>query len=125
MARTGSTEEHQNMTMEGEAATPRIRVRGLRKSFGAQAVLDGIAAWSAGVLATIPQLRDALDAAVADIAARAGDDFGRVASTHPAASWLQRRRAGKLSPDRLGCATPDDVARLGAAIGVAVPAGPF
>jgi phospholipid/cholesterol/gamma-HCH transport system ATP-binding protein len=42
MARTGSTEEHQNMTMEGEAATPRIRVRGLRKSFGAQAVLDGI-----------------------------------------------------------------------------------
>jgi serine/threonine protein phosphatase 1 len=88
-------------------------------------VLDRVAVWLDGVLAALPALREALDAEVARIAAEAGDDFGRVAATHPAASWLQRRRAGKLSSERLGCATPEHVVRLARALGAKVEAAPF
>ena len=50
--------------------------------------------------------------------------FGRLAATHPAASWLQRRRAGKLSPTHLGCATPQQLIELGRALGVELVATP-
>jgi len=85
-------------------------------------VLDRIAAWSDGVLAALPRLRDALDA---ELARLDGDDFGRRAAAHAAGSWLLRRRAGRLSSDRLGCATPADVARLARALGMPVAAAPF
>ena len=88
-----------------------------------QAVLDRIGAWTAGVLATLPKLRDALDAELARLSSE-GDD-GRVAAAHPAASWILRRRNGRLSPERLGCSTPGDVVKLANALGVAIEAAPF
>jgi serine/threonine protein phosphatase 1 len=83
--------------------------------------LGSIDAWAAAVQACIPTLAEALDAEVARVADASGEDFGRVAAQHPAASWLQRRRAGRLSADFLGCSAPADVFALAAALGVALP----
>ena len=54
----------------------------------------------------------------------AGAEFGRVAASHPAASWLQRRKQGKLSATHLGCATPQQLIELGRALGVELVATP-
>src|SRR5262249_29394392 len=100
------------------------KLRSLRDPELDDAVLDRIGAWSRALRASIPALRARLDAEVARVAAAAGDDFGRVAATHPAASWLQRRRAGKLSPDHLGCSSPQQLLTLAVALGVTLDADP-
>jgi serine/threonine protein phosphatase 1 len=82
-----------------------------------RAFVDGVLAWADALRAAIPRLAGALDAELARLAAE-HDDVGRAAASHPAASTLQRWRAGKLSRDHLGCATPDAVLALAAALGV-------
>ncbi len=86
--------------------------------------LAHVAAWAAELRRAIPGVRERLDAEVARLAETAGDDFGRAAAAHPAASWLQRRRAGRLSNDHLGCASPEQLVALAAALGVSLPAAP-
>lgn len=100
------------------------KLRTLRDPELGDAVLEQIAAWARTLRAAIPNLRDRLDAEVARITAEAGDDYGRIAAEHPAASWLQRRRIGKLSPEHLGCASPQQLITLGAALGMTLPADP-
>jgi len=100
------------------------KVRSLRDPELDSGVLAQVTAWAAGLRGAVPALRDRLDAEVARIAGEAGAEFGRAAATHPAASWLQRRRAGKLSPEHLGCATPQHLLTLSAALGVTLPATP-
>ena len=100
------------------------KVRSLRDPELDDSVLAQITAWTAGLRAAVPGLNERLDAEVARIAEAAGAEFGRVAASHPAASWLQRRRAGKLSPAHLGCATPQQLIELGRALGVELVATP-
>ena len=87
-------------------------------------VLGRIGAWAQGLRAAIPDLAVRLDAEVARLAAEAGEDFGRVAATHPAASWLQRRRSGKLSSEHLGCSSPQQLLTLASALGVSLESDP-
>lgn len=101
------------------------KLRSLRDPELGDEVLDRIAAWSAGLRGALPDLRGRLDAEVARIAAESGDEFGRAAAAHPAASWLQRRRAGKLSPEHLGCSSPQQLVTLAAGLGVALDADPL
>lgn len=100
------------------------KVRSLRDPELDAGVLDRVSAWAAALRGAIPDLRERLDAAVAQIADASGDDFGRAAATHPAASWLQRRRAGRLSPEHLGCSTPEQLLTLAKALGVELAATP-
>lgn len=100
------------------------KLRSLRDPELDAAVIDRIGAWAAALRAAIPDLRARLDAEVARLAAEAGEGFGRAAAAHPAASWLQRRRAGKLSSEHLGCASPQQLLALAAALGVSLEATP-
>jgi serine/threonine protein phosphatase 1 len=100
------------------------KLRSLRDPELDDAVLDRVGAWAVTLRGAIPDLRGRLDAEVARIAGVAGDDFGRVVHGHPAASWLLRRRAGKLSPEHLGCSTPQQLLALAAGLGVALDATP-
>ncbi len=87
--------------------------------------LDRILAWIDALRAAIPALRVALEAEAARLEADAGGDFGRVAASHPAGSWLLRHRAGKLSPTHLGCSTPTELVRLARALGHELSAEPL
>lgn len=100
------------------------KLRALRDPELGDAVLDRIGAWSHGLRAAIPDLRARLDAEVARIRDEAGDEFGRLAAAHPAASWLQRRRTGKLSSEHLGCPSPQQLLTLAAALGVPLESDP-
>lgn len=100
------------------------KVRSLRDPELEGGVLDRIREWAAGLRGAIPALRDRLDAEITKIADAAGPEFGRVAAAHPAASWLQRRRAGKLSAEHLGCSTPQQLLTLAAALGVELEQSP-
>lgn len=87
--------------------------------------LAGISGWVEAVRGALPRLAARLDAELE--ALKAGtDEVGRAAATHPAASWLLRLQAGRLSRSHLGCATPAQVQALAAALGedLGVPAGP-
>lgn len=101
------------------------KVRSLRDPELGDEVLDRVQAWSAGLRAAIPELRARLDAELERVAAEAGDDFGRVAAAHPAGSWLLRRRTGKLSPEHLGCSSPQQLLNLANALGHALEASPI
>jgi serine/threonine protein phosphatase 1 len=87
-------------------------------------VLDQVASWAGSLRAAIPMLRERLDREVARISAEAGDEFGRVAASHPAASWLQRWKAGRLSPEHLGCSSPQQLVTLAGALGWSLEASP-
>lgn len=100
------------------------KVRSLRDPELGDEVLDRVVAWSAALRGALPELRDRLDAEVARIAGAAGDEFGRAAQAHPAASWLVRRRSGKLSGEHLGCSSPQQLLALAAALGLDLPAAP-
>lgn len=101
------------------------KLKGLRDPELDDSVIDRIGAWSRALRAAIPGLRDRLDAEVARLAADTGDDFGRAAAAHPAASWLQRRRAGKLSPEHLGCSGPQQLLTLADALGLTLERDPI
>lgn len=101
------------------------KLKGLRDPELDDSVIDRIGTWARNLKAAIPDLRDRLDAEVTRIAAEAGDEFGRVAATHPAASWLQRRRIGKLSPEHLGCSAPQQLLTLADALGVSLERTPI
>jgi serine/threonine protein phosphatase 1 len=88
-------------------------------------VLDRIRAWAESLLGAIPELRQKLDAEVARLVEREGEGFGRAAADHPAGNWMLRRHAGRLSPERLGCATPDQLVALAKALGVPLEANPL
>jgi serine/threonine protein phosphatase 1 len=90
-----------------------------------EAPLAKIGAWCASLRGSIPELRERLDREVDRIASEAGDDFGRVAATHPAGSWINRRRAKRLSEEHLGCSTPADLLRLAAALGLTLESTPL
>lgn len=100
------------------------KLRSLRDPELEGGVLDQIRGWSETLRAAIPTLRERLDAEVTSIETTAGPDFGRVAATHPASSWLQRRRTGKLSSEHLGCSTPQQLLTLAAALGVELQQSP-
>lgn len=100
------------------------KVRSLRDPELDSAVLDRVQEWVTSLRGALPQLRERLDAEVARIAESAGEEFGRAAAAHPAGSWLLRRRAGKLSPEHLGCASPQQLLALASALGVTLPADP-
>lgn len=88
--------------------------------------LDEVRGWATRLRTAIPALTLAADAEIARLVEQHGDDFARVAATHPASSTLLRRRAGRLSDDHLGCSGPDDVLRLARQLGVTldVPGAP-
>ncbi|MDC0721388.1 metallophosphoesterase [Nannocystis bainbridge] len=100
------------------------KVRSLRDPELDGAVLDQVQHWLTTLRGALPQLRERLDAEVARIAETAGEEFGRAAAAHPAGSWLLRRRAGKLSPEHLGCASPRQLLALGSALGVTLASDP-
>jgi hypothetical protein len=83
-------------------------------------VLDQIVEWVAALRRAVPELRRRIEEEVA----RLGDD-GRATAAHPAGSWLNRWRSGKLSPTHLGCPAPKDLVALAAALGLALPATPI
>ncbi len=100
------------------------KLRGLRDTEIGGEGLTHVAAWAEDLRAAIPAVRERLDAEVARLVAEAGDDFGRAAAAHPAASWLQRRRAGRLSDGHLGCPSPAQLVALAHALGITLPASP-
>lgn len=100
------------------------KVRSLRDPELDGAVLDQVHAWVGTLRGALPRLRERLDAEVARLGETAGEEFGRAAAAHPAGSWLLRRRAGKLSPEHLGCASPQQVLTLAAALGIELPTDP-
>ncbi len=102
------------------------KLRKLRHPEMPDAYLDRLEAWAADVRGALPALGARLDAEMDRLTAEVGaSGFGRAAADHPAASWLQRRRAGRLG-DGLGCGTPADVLALAAGLGVdlGIPRGP-
>lgn len=101
------------------------KLRSLRDPELGDEVLDAIAAWATSLRAALPGLREKLDAEVARLLHEVGEDFGRAASLLPAGSWLLRRRTGKLSPEHLGCAGPQQLITLATALGVTLPAEPL
>jgi serine/threonine protein phosphatase 1 len=101
------------------------KIRSLRDPELDDEVLAKVTAWAALLRAAIPGLRERLDAEVARLQQEAGDDFGRVAATHPAASWLQRWHTGRLSREHLGCSTPEHLLKLASALGTDLPASPL
>ncbi len=101
------------------------KVRSLRDPELDRDVLDSITNWAANLRATIPLLRDKLDAEVTRLVAETGADFGRVAASHPAASWLHRWHTGRLSRDHLGCSTPQQLVTLASALGTILPSDPL
>ena len=100
------------------------KLKGLRDPELGDEVLDRVAAWAAELRAALPGLREKL-VAVLDGMAAGGEDVGRAAAAHPAGSWLNRWRQGRLSPAHLGCSGPKDVVALAAALGVGLPAEPL
>jgi calcineurin-like phosphoesterase family protein len=100
------------------------KVRGLHDPELDEGVLGQITAWTAALRGAVPALRERLDAEIERIGAEAGEDFGRVAAAHPAGSWLLRRRTGRLSPEHLGCSTPQQLLTLAASLGVELPPAP-
>ena len=92
------------------------KLRSLRGPEMSDEVLERVAAWAADLRGAIPGLRERLDAELARLDRETGGDVGRAAAAHPAASWLLRRRAGKLSPDHLGCASPVQLLELARAL---------
>lgn len=101
------------------------KVRSLRDPELGDEVIARVVAWAAGLRAALPELRARLDAETQRLVAEAGEDFGRAAAAHPAGHWLLRWRAGKLSTTHLGCTTPRDVVKLGAALGLDLDAQPL
>jgi serine/threonine protein phosphatase 1 len=103
------------------------RLRSLRGPELDEEALARIDAWSARLRDAIPELRVRLDAELERLVTEhASDDaIGRAAAAHPAGSWLLRRRAGRLSPQHLGCATPAQVLALADALGVALEKEPL
>ena len=101
------------------------KVRSLRDPELDRAVLDTITCWVTDLRAAIPMVRDKLDVEVKRLKADAADDFGRVAASHPAASWLHRWDAGRLSHEHLGCSTPEQLVRLSSALGMTLPSEPL
>ncbi len=101
------------------------KVRSLRDPEFDAEVLERITTWAADLRGAIPQVRERLDAELARITDEAGEDFARVAATHPAGSWLLRRHSGRLSPEHLGCATPQQLLTLAASLGVQLTADPL
>jgi serine/threonine protein phosphatase 1 len=88
-------------------------------------VLARVEEWAATLRGALPGLRERLEGTAAELVASAGGEFGRAAAAHPAGSWLNRWRQGRLSPTHLGCAGPKDVVALGRALGVSLPAAPL
>jgi serine/threonine protein phosphatase 1 len=101
------------------------KVRSLRDPELDREVLDGIACWAVQLRAAIPGLRDKLDAEVTRLVEEAGDDFGRVATSHPASTWLHRWHTGRLSREHLGCSTPEQLVSLAIALGTTLPCEPL
>ena len=92
--------------------------------------LERIATWVTELRAALPALRERLDLEIERLERQPGvsgspRDFGRVASDHPAGSWLLRRRAGKLSPDHLGCSKPEELLTLARALGLPLTPEPL
>ena len=100
------------------------KVRSLRDPELDAEVLDRITTWAADLRGNIPRVRERLDAELARITDESGADFGRLAAAHPAGSWLLRRHSGRLSPEHLGCATPQQLITLAASLGLSLPADP-
>jgi serine/threonine protein phosphatase 1 len=100
------------------------KVRSLRDPELGDEALDKIAAWSERLLAAVPRLREKLDHEIERLASSA-DDLGRAAAAHPAGAWIHRRRAGRLSEDRLGCATPKQLLSLASALEIDLERTPF
>ncbi|MFO0723801.1 MAG: metallophosphoesterase [Myxococcota bacterium] len=88
-------------------------------------VLERVGAWRDAMEGALPTLCARLDAEIARLEALGEEGFGPRASEHPASSWIFRRKAGKLSSERLGCASPADVLRLAEALGVELPREPL
>lgn len=101
------------------------KLRSLRDPELGEAPLARIGEWLSTLRAAIPGVRERLDQEIARVEAEAGEAFGRVATAHPAGTWLLRRRAGKLSPEHLGCSTPEQLLTLASALGVALEATPL
>jgi serine/threonine protein phosphatase 1 len=101
------------------------KVRSLRDPELGDEALDRVTAWAERLTSAIPDLRRKLDAEIVRIEGEVGEAFGRAASAHPAGSWMLRRKAGRLSEDRLGCSTPDQLRLLAGALGVTLESGPF
>lgn len=101
------------------------KIRSLRDPELDRDVLDRISGWATELRASIPELRNRLDAEVARLVQETGDDFGRAAAAHPAASWLHRWHTGRLSREHLGCASPQQLLTLAAALGTTLPASPI
>ncbi len=101
------------------------KVRSLRDPELDREVLDRITGWAALLRASIPGLRERLDGEVTRLVQEAGDDFGRVAAAHPAASWLHRWHTKRLSREHLGCGSPQQLVALAAALGTTLPAHPL
>ncbi|MCK6551797.1 metallophosphoesterase [Myxococcota bacterium] len=99
------------------------KLKGLRDPELGDDVLARVAAWRDAIEGALPELCARLDAELVRLDAT--DDPARETASHAAASWLFRRRAGKLSSARLGCATPRDVLDLARALGVDLPAAPL
>lgn len=100
------------------------KIRSLRDPELGDEVLDQVGAWASSLRASIPELRGLLEREVERLSAEAGPEFGRVAAAHPAASWLQRWKTGRLSPEHLGCSSPRQLCALGSALGLALPEAP-
>jgi serine/threonine protein phosphatase 1 len=100
------------------------KVRSLKDPELDSSVIERVSAWAGSLRAAIPGLRERLEAEVTRISQEAGEDFGRVAAGHPAASWLHRWHEGRLSAEHLGCATPQQLLTLAAGLGLTLPATP-
>jgi serine/threonine protein phosphatase 1 len=87
------------------------KVRSLRDPELAGGFLERVERWASEVRGELPRLAEALDR---EAEGRSPQEL----AAHPAASWLQRHRAGRLSRDHLGCASPEQVFALADALGV-------
>lgn len=100
------------------------KTRSLRDPELTGGFLDQVEHWVATVRGLLPGLALRLDVEVARILEESGTEaFGRVADAHPAASWLHRQRAGRLSREHLGCSNAEQVFALAKALGVEVEVG--